>query len=202
MTKTERNKWHYYAAGTVALLLLCFGIDQLRQEDEQQSLSSSSSASMNSQKAPRNGTQASLAGGAQSAPQQDSKSAPIASSLEGQPSSVQIVVGPFDIHRKYRSMEGPYVDQTFTIGDLLESKSVALPEPMVRWVEKGDTASMTSGPDSAKKASAESEAAPVGLKYADITKRDLYWLKSIKLQVLDENNKVMPGAELDRKSVV
>ncbi|HEY9760208.1 MAG TPA: peptidylprolyl isomerase [Oculatellaceae cyanobacterium] len=203
MTKKNRNIWGYYAAGTVALLFLGFGIDQLRQEDEGLLLGSSSpslvksavSAAIGSQNASENHTPASLEPAAKSAPQQDLKYAPKTTSAEGQLSSAQIVVGPFDIHRKYRSMEGPYVDQTFTIGDLLESKSVTLPEPMVRWVEKGDTASMMAGPDTAEKASSDSEAAPVGLKYADITKRDLYWLKSIKLQVLDENNKLMPGAE-------
>lgn len=204
MTKKDRNKWHYYAAGTVALLLLGFGLSQLQQEDEGQSLRSLSDVSQSAPKphircAPvATGSEKKSAGNGQENAKEKSEEKAKENSeanSEGRLSTAQIVVGPFDIHRKYRSMEGPYVDQTFTIGDLLESKRVALPEPMVRWVEKGDTASMMSGPDSVSKSSAQPEAAPVGLKYADITKRDLYWLKSIKLQVLDENDKVMPTAE-------
>ena len=90
-------------------------------------------------------------------------------------------------------MEGPFVDQTFTIADMIQSGNISLPEPMVRWVENGNSASMMGGAD--KKDKNANEANPIGLVYADVSKRELYWLKGIKLQVLDENNKVLPTAE-------
>jgi cyclophilin family peptidyl-prolyl cis-trans isomerase len=198
MTRSDRIKWHYCATATVALLLVGFGVDQLRQEDNKQALFSAVSSSVSSSIKPAVSSSVNLSA---HPPVRLGLSSWARSTLnpvksaEGKLSTAEIVVGPFDIHRKYRSMEGPYVDQTFTIGDLLESQSVALPEPMVRWVEKGDTTSMMSGSESSKKSSTEAEASPLGLKYADITRRDLYWLKSIKLVVLDENSKVMPSAE-------
>ena len=109
---------------------------------------------------------------------------------EGRVSIAKIEVGPFDIHRKYRSMEGPFVDQTFTIADLIASQQIGLPESMVRWVENGSKASMSAGGKSEK-----SSIYPEGLVYADIGKRELYWFKGIKLQVLDENGKILPTAE-------
>jgi cyclophilin family peptidyl-prolyl cis-trans isomerase len=113
-----------------------------------------------------------------------------AESTEGRLSIAKIEVGPFDIHRKYRSMEGPFVDQTFTIADMIASGKVNLPESMVRWVENGSQASMSASGKAEK-----SSSTPEGLVYADIGKKELYWFKGIKLQVLDENNKVLPTAE-------
>jgi cyclophilin family peptidyl-prolyl cis-trans isomerase len=110
---------------------------------------------------------------------------------EGRVSVAKIEVGPFDIHRKYRSMEGPFVDQTFTIADLVKSGQIKLPESMVRWVENGSQASMTASGSKTEKSSST----PEGLVYADINKKELYWFKGIKLQVLDENDKILPTAE-------
>ncbi len=54
---------------------------------------------------------------------------------EGRVSTVTIEVGPFDLHRKYRSMEGPYVSQALRVSDLVFSEKIALPEEMVIFIE-------------------------------------------------------------------
>lgn len=56
---------------------------------------------------------------------------------EGRVSTVTIEVGPFDLHRKYRSMEGPYVSQALRVSDLVFSEKIELPESMVIFIEPG-----------------------------------------------------------------
>jgi cyclophilin family peptidyl-prolyl cis-trans isomerase len=107
---------------------------------------------------------------------------------EGTVLSPSITVGAFDIHRRYRSMEGPYADLTVRMGDLAAAKNVNVPEALVKFVEgnpggvsmqggqgHGDTVS--SLPDTSAQA------------------RKLYWVKGFKLDVLDEKGAVMPDAE-------
>src|SRR5262245_14658567 len=50
---------------------------------------------------------------------------------EGPVVSADVLAGPFDIHRKYRSMEGPFVNEDFKVGELLDSKSVSVQESRV-----------------------------------------------------------------------
>ncbi len=110
---------------------------------------------------------------------------------EGPMTTAEIVAGPFDLHRKYRSMEGPHVSKKFRISDLVASQRVQLPESMVKFVETS-----TDGPSMMAGGGKEGTGgAPVGLVKASQTKRELYWFKGISLQVLDENDKVMPTAE-------
>ena len=191
MVSKKSSEWRPYLFGTVALLLAGFAIDRLV-------VNNSKAAEARTVKAPLLNSQSNAviakltAGGSSKRP--PAEFAVKDTSGEGKISTVQINVGPFDIHRKYRSMEGPFVDQTFTIADLLESKKITLPEPMVRWVEQGGKVSMTGGDNKGNKEE-PAGANPVGLVYADISKRELYWLKGVKLQVLDENDKVLPTGE-------
>ncbi len=111
-----------------------------------------------------------------------------------------VTVGPFDLHRKYRSMEGPWVAQDFRIGDLAASKQVVIPESAVTFVEgnseepamnsTGKEPSMTGGGSSPSLSKGIT-----GLIDTGGTKRELIWFKGLKLEVLDENDKVLPTAE-------
>jgi len=103
--------------------------------------------------------------------------------LEGEFVKPTVTVGPFDLHRKYRSMEGPYVDVDVNIGDIVESGGKVVSEGLVRFVENGGQASM------AAQASAEST-----IPDSNGVRR-LFWLKGVKLELLDENDKVLPTAE-------
>ena len=107
---------------------------------------------------------------------------------EGKVTSSVMTIGPFDLHRKYRSMEGPYAVFTFKAGDLATTKEVDLPETMVSFVETHHPA------PSMNSSSTRSLNVP---KIADTSKqpRSLLWLKGVKLEVLDENNHVLPTAE-------
>jgi len=110
---------------------------------------------------------------------------------EGPIQTAEIISGPFDLHRKYRSMEGPWVRQTFRVGDLVNSKNVTLPETMVTFVEGNPQGapSMNGGGADPKTAGK-----PIGLEPLK-GPRELYWFKGIKLEVLDENDKPLPTAE-------
>lgn len=108
---------------------------------------------------------------------------------EGPVLTPTIVAGPFDLHRRYRSMEGPIVQFSVRLGDLIASKSVALPEGMVRFVENGGAAPSMGG-----RASLAS-GRPSGLINSNGQPPALYWLKGVKLDVLDENDKPLPTAE-------
>ncbi|MGH9553061.1 MAG: hypothetical protein ACRD3W_27020, partial [Terriglobales bacterium] len=119
---------------------------------------------------------------------------------EGPVTEAVVTAGPFDIHRKYRSMEGPFVNLDIKIADLLASKTVDCPEGMVNFSEGGATVpGMTRAKVEAPKMmgahpdSANYETPQGVVKGPD--KPEMYWLKGIKLEVLDENNKVMPTAE-------
>jgi cyclophilin family peptidyl-prolyl cis-trans isomerase len=110
-----------------------------------------------------------------------------AGQVEGRVSTVTITVGPYDLHRKYRSMEGPYCVSSLRIGDLLASSAVSLGEDMITFIEDGSrSASMGSSPQSAT---------PKGLVDSSSQPRELIWFKSVKLEVLDENDRPMPDAE-------
>jgi hypothetical protein len=110
---------------------------------------------------------------------------------EGPLTTVEMTIGPFDLHRKYRSMEGPYVREPFCIADLLASGKVQIPENLVHFVEGTSKQAPSMSGDSKD---ADSAGTVPGLKEGS-SKRELLWLKSVKLEVLDENDKVMPTAE-------
>lgn len=112
-------------------------------------------------------------------------SSPVAPPKKGPGFEVSLVVGPFDIHRRYRSMEGPYVLETVRISDLVESKETVLGPQRVKYVEGGFQPSMQGG---------IKEPAPDPSKAA-CRRRKLYWVKSFSLDVLDEEGKPMPSAE-------
>src|SRR5277367_1398781 len=107
---------------------------------------------------------------------------------EGKVTALTITVGPFDLHRRYRSMEGPYAVTNLTIGDLLAGREATLPEGAVKFTERSTgTPSLKSG-----------DAAKDSLSHLPDTSHNdpkLLWLKGFKLDVLDENGKVMPNAE-------
>ncbi len=109
---------------------------------------------------------------------------------EGAVSKAVITAGPFDLHRKYRSMEGPYISYDFKVGDIVESKDISLPEGLVVFVENGGAAPAMMGGGSGQINSRDVK----GL-IQDTKPRSLLWLKGVKLEVLDENDKVLPTAE-------
>ena len=105
----------------------------------------------------------------------------------------QIVIegGPFDLKRKYKSMEGPFVGGIFYVSDLVASKKIKLPASAVGYVELGGLAPSMNG-------------SGVSLNYKEKDVQGLvhspdpdalYWIKGIKLEVLDEQGKLMPDAE-------
>jgi cyclophilin family peptidyl-prolyl cis-trans isomerase len=109
---------------------------------------------------------------------------------EGKIREARIIAGPFDLHRKYRSMEGPWTQIYIKVGDLLASGKVELPEGMVSYVEDGGAApSMAGGGPAAP-------GTPQGVvQLPPNSRRELFWFKGLKLEVLDENDKVLPTAE-------
>jgi cyclophilin family peptidyl-prolyl cis-trans isomerase len=112
---------------------------------------------------------------------------------EGKFSTATIIVGPFDLHRKYRSMEGPYCMSSLRIGDLLASPVVSLTEDMITFIEGGSGSSMNGGPSMS--GGGQFSAAPKGLVDSSSQPRELIWFKGLKLEVLDENDQSMPDAE-------
>jgi len=111
---------------------------------------------------------------------------------EGTVSKAVITAGPFDLHRKYRSMEGPYISFDFKVGDIVASKQTNLPEGMVTFVEGNNSApSMMGGSASSTALTKNVE----GLVDTSSQPRTLLWLKGIKLEVLDENDRLLPTAE-------
>src|SRR5580658_3968282 len=50
---------------------------------------------------------------------------------EGPLSKVVLIAGPFDIHRHYRSMEGPWINLDFKPGEALNQGNIICPEGMV-----------------------------------------------------------------------
>src|ERR1700689_1207375 len=59
---------------------------------------------------------------------------------EGHVSTAVLPALPFDLHRPYRSMEGPYISFNFKPGDVVASKDVNLPEGLVTFVEGSNSA--------------------------------------------------------------
>lgn len=115
---------------------------------------------------------------------------------EGKASVAEIVVGPFDLHRKYRSMEGPYVVHKLRVGDLIASKRLEIPESMVTFVEGNpDRAPAMGGPPMSVPTESSTKGKPMGLVDTTGRKRELLWFKGMKIQVLDENDKPLPTAE-------
>jgi cyclophilin family peptidyl-prolyl cis-trans isomerase len=127
---------------------------------------------------------------------------------EGRASVVTITAGPFDIHRRYRSMEGPYIPLKATIGDLVATKNINLPENKVVYIENPGSVAPPMGATSM--ASNSFQQMMSGNKLAsqianqtthqnlvDTSKspRTLYWFKGLKLEVLDENDRLLPTAE-------
>ncbi len=113
--------------------------------------------------------------------------------FEGPVLTAEIIAGPIDLHRKYKSMEGPFVNQSLRIGELLGSKHVEVPESLVHFVEgkNGGPAMMGGKPN-------PEDASTVGLKGIvprTGAKRELFWFKGIKVDVFDENDQLMPTAE-------
>jgi hypothetical protein len=117
---------------------------------------------------------------------------------EGTVELVKITVGPFDLHRKYRSMEGPWVAQDFRLGDLVASDQITIPESAILFVEGYSKApSMTDSkePSMMGGGGKSSPTNATGLVDTSKSKRELLWFKGLKLEVLDENNRVLPTAE-------
>jgi cyclophilin family peptidyl-prolyl cis-trans isomerase len=106
---------------------------------------------------------------------------------EGLVNQVKVTAGPFDLHRKYRSMEGPYVNESFRVSDLLATKQVFVKESKVKFVESGNQPSMTGSTKSDGKLSDS-------VIHSNAPK-ELIWAKGLKLIVLDENDKPLPTAE-------
>ncbi len=107
---------------------------------------------------------------------------------EGKITPAILIAGPFDVHRRYRSMEGPYIQGKFKVGDLVASKQAILPENRVSYIERSSGAVAMMGADGGSKSIQ-------GLVDTSSEARNLLWLKGAKLEVLDENDKILPTAE-------
>ncbi len=110
----------------------------------------------------------------------------VVDSPEGPVHQVNVTVGPFDIHRKYRSMEGPYVSETLKVSDMLATKQISVGEAAVKFVENGNQPSMMGGNGSSKTTSTVLHSTEP---------KQLIWAKGVKLIVLDEHDKPLPTAE-------
>jgi hypothetical protein len=115
----------------------------------------------------------------------------------------QVVAGPFDLHRKYLSMEGPFVNWKCNVASLVASDKILLPPSRVRFTETSGVNSMSGqvthlhiaqNKMSASKNSAQNPKIE-GLVRLRGRPRQLYWLKGIELKVIDENGKILPTAE-------
>jgi cyclophilin family peptidyl-prolyl cis-trans isomerase len=107
---------------------------------------------------------------------------------EGPVLSPSITVGPFDLHRRYRSMEGPFCDINVRMGDFAAAQNAIVPEGLIKYTEKtSDTPSMSGGKGGGSKISSLPDTSALPTK--------LYWVKGFKLEVLDEKDKVQPTAE-------
>jgi cyclophilin family peptidyl-prolyl cis-trans isomerase len=107
---------------------------------------------------------------------------------EGPVLTPTVTVGPFDLHRRYRSMEGPFVSKKIRIGDLIAAQNAVIPENMVLFKENGFKSSMSGG-------AAGTTGAKLNLPDTSERPPQLFWLKGFKLEVLDENGNVAPTAE-------
>ncbi|HEY9730891.1 MAG TPA: peptidylprolyl isomerase [Drouetiella sp.] len=114
----------------------------------------------------------------------------IVESPEGLVREVTVTAGPFDIHRKYRSMEGPYATETFRVADLLATKHIAVNEPAVKFVENGNQPSMSASAANDKHANSNTSAI-----IQSNEPKQLIWAKGVKLIVLDEHDKPLPTGE-------
>ncbi len=104
-----------------------------------------------------------------------------------------IEVGPIDLHKKYRSMEGPYAIQKFRISDLLASGKVKIPESRIVYL---DTPNSTPAPSMQNSTGGNGSPCDLeGLADTGDKERELLWFRGIKLEVLDENDRPMPTAE-------
>lgn len=124
-----------------------------------------------------------------------SQSAQLLKQSEGPVLAPEMLAGPFDIRRRYRSMEGPYVSFKFRIGDFASSKQVELPESSVQYIEGRAVGAIPSMVASMNGAVASTVNHAAGLQHSPGRKRELYWFKGMKLEVVDENGKTMPSAE-------
>lgn len=116
---------------------------------------------------------------------------------EGPAYACEITVGPFDIHRKYRSMEGPWAVAKFTVGDLIASGTADLPKEKVHYVEleQGNEAPSMNGGNGGKAYTPVVGEELSGLERNATDRRTLYWFKGLKVEVLDENDNLLPTAE-------
>lgn len=97
---------------------------------------------------------------------------------------VSVTVGPFDIHRKYRSMEGPYVTEAVKVSDWLDKKSISVGEDHIQFVENGQQTSMAASASRVKPPAASAS-----------EPRELVWLTGVHLVVLDEHDRELPTSE-------
>lgn len=115
---------------------------------------------------------------------------------EGPTHCAKITVGPFDIHRKYRSMEGPWAVASVKIGDLINSDTAYLPTSRIHYVENESLDQSLPGmnqeglTDKFADIIALGEE-PLGLNKEKSKQPVLYWFKGMKLEVLDEKNKTI-----------
>lgn len=104
--------------------------------------------------------------------------------------TAEMIVGPFDLTQRYPSMRGPYTRQLIQLGNLLSSKRLVVPESQIKFVGKDDNNDTPMCLGSAgERSSGKSTQSVID------PKRELLWLKGIKLEVLDENDRLLPDAE-------
>lgn len=97
---------------------------------------------------------------------------------EGKTTVGSVTAGPFFIDRKYKSMEGPYVDLNLTVGDIISGGNVIADEKFVVFTDRPSTGATPT----------------LVLKKPDLP-RSLFWLKGIKIEVIGEEEKPLPTTE-------
>jgi hypothetical protein len=145
-----------------------------------------------------------------------SENSPVPKNFEGPIKIGTVTAGPFDLHRRYRSMEGPYASSAYTVEQLLSSPDpYIVGEDKILFVENGRHPSMNGGPSmsspppgnvstgNATPVTAPLSASPnlsalqpndgnaSGRNLSQPQKRKLYWLKGITVEILDENERVV-----------
>ncbi|HEY9734399.1 MAG TPA: hypothetical protein V6C89_20980 [Drouetiella sp.] len=126
---------------------------------------------------------------------------PAATHDEGPTVTAEMMIGPFDLKKKYRSMEGPYVRVPLKIGDMLAAKSVAIPASLIKVPGAAQAENTMSGSGPSMNGTDANQTPEVQVIPEEVTrktahqKRELLWLKSVKMEMLDENDKPLPDAE-------
>jgi hypothetical protein len=104
---------------------------------------------------------------------------PIAKNSGSALHTIVIEMGPYDLHHKYRAMEGPHAWARFKIQKAVD-KTIVIPESQVHFMENDKAIATT-----------KSQERPFHSIPQPI---DLYWFIGARVDVIDENEHLMPDS--------